>query len=150
VLREERPRLLEHASPVVRRRALTLPSPPVASPAMGDRHPEPIDTDAEAPRRGLAARLDDPDPDVREAAYRSLALSAGRESVPLLVGRLAWPQHRAFAREVLVALGGRIVGALGDDLADPGTPARVRREIPRVLADIGGQHAAHGLLRAAG
>src|SRR6185436_10668116 len=91
----------------------------------------------------------DPDVDVRHAAYRSLALAGRRDAVPLLIGRLAWLRDRLFAREALAAYGDRIVGALGDDLADPRTPFRCRREIPRVLADIGTQDAAHALLRAA-
>ena len=163
ILREKQAQLLEHPSALVRRRALTLPVRSVAvvvSAAAGPKQadsagrpstiPASVDADAETRLRRLAERLDDPDVDVRHAAYRSVALAGRRESVPLLIARLAWPLHRLFAREALVAYGGRIVGGLGDDLADPGGPARSRREIPRVLADIGTQDAAHALLRAAG
>ncbi len=163
ILREKQAQLLEHPSALVRRRALTLPAlsaaavvPAEAAPRraeIGGRPPSlpaSVDGDAEAMLRRLAVRLDDRDVDVRHAAYRSLARAGRRESVPLLIGRLAWPPHRLFAREALLAYGGRIVGALGDDLVDPGRSVRCRREIPRVLADIGTPDAAHALLRAAG
>jgi HEAT repeat protein len=94
--------------------------------------------------------LDDPDPELRRAAFTSLALAGERESVPLFMGRLAWPRDRADARAALVRYGDRITGTLGDALDDPRLPLRSRREIPRVLALIGTQAAAFSLLRGIG
>jgi HEAT repeat protein len=154
VLRERQARLLGHPSEVVRRRAATTLSllgvalaPREAASSPGQA-PTTI-ADVEASRRRLAVRVDDPDPSVRHAAYQSLALSGQRESVALLVGRLARLEDRRFAREALASYGPRILGALGDYLVDPGTPLRVRREIPRLLAGLGTQDAANALLRGA-
>jgi HEAT repeat protein len=94
--------------------------------------------------------LDDPDPELRRAAFTSLALAGERESVSLFMGRLAWPRDRVDARAALVRYGDRITGTLGDALDDPQLPLRSRREIPRVLALIGTQAAAFSLLRGIG
>ena len=152
-LRDRERDLLEHPSPVVRRRAVTLPFFGARSPETGRATSFPADptpSDLEAQRRRLAVGLDDLDADVRRAAYRSLGLSGQPETVSLLVARLVRAQDRPVVREALAAYGARIVGVLGDYLADPRTPLRSRREIPRVLAGLGTQDAAHSLLRAAG
>jgi ATP/ADP translocase/HEAT repeat protein len=170
-LRERAEALLSHPSTAVRARALTLPAlqggrgQPPALPSQESGTEGPSGPTVVAPnrsaasaasaapqlaRRMLAVRLDDPDPVVRRAAFTSLAQAGERESVPLLVGRLAWPRDRADVRQALVTYGDRIVGTLGDALDDPHVPLAARREIPRVLALIGTQAAAFSLLRGIG
>ncbi|MPY88017.1 MAG: hypothetical protein GEU99_08855 [Luteitalea sp.] len=100
-------------------------------------------------RDGLEALLDDPDPEVRRASFRLVAATRERSYVPTLIARLEHTRQRKDAREALASYGTFIVGTLGDYLVDPRPSLRVRREIPRVLATIGGQDAAHSLLRAA-
>lgn len=107
----------------------------------------PFDLEGETGGRLGAAGVDDPEPETRRAAYRSLGQAAERESIPFLAGRLAWVRDRKEAGDALASYGERAVGTLGDFLLDPHVPLRVRRAIPRVLAQIGGQHALHELLR---
>jgi HEAT repeat protein len=164
VLRERCDALLSHPSVAVRARALTIPtlqalSTPTPSAASVTSQAGPTSSDAvskpgamaslatDARRRLLPVLLDDPDPELRRAAFTSLAVAGERESVPLFVGRLGWPRDRADARAALVRYGDRIAGMLGDSLDDPQLPLRSRREIPRVLALIGTQTAAFSLLR---
>jgi hypothetical protein len=150
-LRERADRLLVHSSAAVRRRALTLPLPAASSERASTTGPEDaLPSSIDAARLSLATRGDDPDADVRHAAYRSIGLAGRRESVSILVARLSRSADRPFVREALAAFGERILGELGDSLVDPGVPAHSRREIPRVLAELGTQDAANSLLRAAG
>src|SRR5690606_8023424 len=51
--------------------------------------------------------------------------------------RLCGPWLGDIAAAALVAFGDRIVGTLRDQLSDPQTPIRIRRELPGVLASIG-------------
>jgi ATP/ADP translocase/HEAT repeat protein len=149
-LRERRAALLQHRSAAVRFRVVTLPS---LGPDDGNNTASGLDAPAghmDAAQRTLAGRIDDPDPGVRRAAYRSIGLAGQKDAVSLLVARLERPQDRQLAREALIAYGAPIVGRLGDYLVDPETSPRSRREIPRVLAELGSQDAAHSLLRAAG
>jgi HEAT repeat protein len=160
VLREKEGALLQHASEHVKSRVLalralwgaraaptttTVGTPAASPPAAADAGMFEMD----AARRRLSVHLDDPDPDLRHAAYQSLPLLGSRESIALLVGRLAWSRDRKEARDALAAFGSRAVGTLGDYLADAGVPLGVRREIPRVLATIGGQDALFSLVRGA-
>lgn len=100
---------------------------------------------------GLHARLrdllDDPDASVRREAIVACGAVQRREFVPPLVELLAAVATRVAARSALAAFGGRVVGTIGDYLADETVALAVRRELPLVLAAIGTQEAANELLR---
>jgi hypothetical protein len=91
--------------------------------------------------------LDDPDAGVRREAIVASSAVQRRELVPPLVDLLAAPATRQAARSALAAFGGRVVGTVGDYLADESVPLAVRRELPLVLAAIGTQEAVNELLR---
>jgi ATP:ADP antiporter, AAA family len=96
----------------------------------------------------LPGLLDDPDPHVRRAALRAAGNAGLRTAVPRLIDALGEPGDSGAARGGLAPLGDRVVGTLGDYLIDPTVALEVRREIPRVLGDIGTQQAVHALFRA--
>lgn len=98
--------------------------------------------------RKLLQLLDDPDPDVRREAIAACGAVRLREFVPGLMPLVGSIATREAASNALVAYGNRVVGTIGDYLADDSVPAAIRRELPRVLADIGTQEAANELLRA--
>jgi HEAT repeat protein len=81
----------------------------------------------------LRARLDDPEPAVVQAAAKAAAVAGHTELVCDLARLLRNRKHRAAAREALLAYGPRIVGTLGDLLADQAGEPEIRREIPWVL-----------------
>ena len=93
----------------------------------------------------LADFLRDSDPDVVRAA----AISAGRVKqhslVPQLVELVGDRRFRTEARRALASFGLDILPDLSRALADPHVPLMVRRNLPRVLATIGGQQAADSL-----
>src|SRR5262245_8874604 len=135
VLREKEGALLQHASERVKSRVLALralwgaPVPAANATRVEETSAAspPAAADAslfekDAARRRLAVHLDDPDPNLRRAAFQSLPLLGARESIALLVGRLAWPRDRKEARDALAVFGSRAVGTLGDYLADAGVP----------------------------
>lgn len=85
----------------------------------------------------LRAVLDDSDPGQVRHGIRAVGALRKRSLVPYLVERLGDPELGADAAAALVAFGDRIVGTLRDQLSDPQTPIRIRRELPGVLASIG-------------
>src|SRR5262249_38952062 len=84
----------------------------------------------------------------RRVAFRSVGMSGDRDLVSALVGKLVHVSSRKDAQQTLASYGERIVGTLGDYLVDQRVPLKARREIPRVLAQIGSQEAANSLFRA--
>ncbi|MBM3310311.1 MAG: hypothetical protein FJY80_02265 [Candidatus Aminicenantes bacterium] len=85
-------------------------------------------------------------PDVIRYAAASAGELRRREFVVPLVSKLADPRTRDDARLALEKYGGRIVGSLGDFLADERADEGVRREVAAVLARIAGRDAAGELL----
>ncbi|MEE8523290.1 MAG: hypothetical protein V3T72_05105 [Thermoanaerobaculia bacterium] len=100
-------------------------------------------------RERLDELMDDPNDDVRRTAFRSAALCGDRIRVPRLVDRLAVPRDREGVRAALVRYGERIAGTLGDYLVDATVPFSTQHTLMAVLAEIGGDEAAHSLYRAA-
>ncbi len=96
----------------------------------------------------LAELVRDPSPEVRGAALRSAGRLRRRTLTPALLEALADPHGRAAARDGLLAFGVHVAGTLGDYLSDGGVALAIRREIPRVLRDIGGPEAVAALFRA--
>ena len=95
----------------------------------------------------LLQLLGDADLDVRRDAIATAGAVRLREFVPALVPLLSQTATREAARSALAAYGNRVVGTIGDYLADPSVAIAMRRELPRVLAEIGTQEAANELLR---
>jgi HEAT repeat protein len=98
----------------------------------------------------LVPLLDDPAPEVVEAALRSLQ-AADRVDVlfvPTLVRLLDNPRLKARARDVLAAIGEPVVSALAYFLADRAEPLGMRRHLPSTLARIPSQRAADALVGA--
>ncbi len=103
---------------------------------------------SDIPRSRLPELLEDPEKDVRVAAFRSASILGDREFVPTFVKKLGSPVDRKDARQALTRYGNRIVGTLGDYLLDPEVSIGGRIGITRVLAVIGTQEAALSLFRA--
>jgi AAA family ATP:ADP antiporter len=94
--------------------------------------------------------LRDADPIVRHAALRSAGRAGLRAHVATLIEALGERASRDAARVGLAAYGDRIVGTLGDWLTDPAVTLEIRREIPRVLGDVGSQEAVNEMFRQRG
>ncbi|HTP52061.1 MAG TPA: HEAT repeat domain-containing protein [Anaeromyxobacteraceae bacterium] len=93
----------------------------------------------------LSDMLDDPSAVVRRAAIRAAAELRAPEFVPALVRSLA-DQHTAdVAADALGSYGPGIEGPLREVLADPQSPAAVRRAIPRALGRLATPAAAAAL-----
>lgn len=98
---------------------------------------------------GLAQRLaQDGDREVAGLALRALGQIRDPQSVPFLVGRLAEPAHRATVIEALATFEDVAVDGLESALLDPAASDRVRREVPRALAEIGSERAGRVLFDA--
>jgi ATP:ADP antiporter, AAA family len=95
----------------------------------------------------IAELVEDPSPLVRNAALVAAGRAGRRTLVPKLIELLQDRLARSAARQGLAAFGDRVVGTLGDYLADGSVPLAIRRELPRVLRDIGTPEAARALLR---
>ncbi len=93
----------------------------------------------------LAQLLADPDVEVVRQAMLSVWKLQKRRLVPQLLDRLADPQLRADAAEVLTRFGNSIVGRLSDHMSDPAVPIEVRRQIPAILTNMGTQLACNAL-----
>lgn len=79
--------------------------------------------------------MDDPSPEVADRAVKSAGQTGDRVFVaPLLEQLQEEGREEEEARRSLSAFGTRILGTLYDHLADPQTPERLRRRIPRVLS----------------
>jgi hypothetical protein len=102
------------------------------------------------PGSALAGKVDrflaDPSAEVARYAADSAGRLRLRSSVPLLVDLLDRPATREPAARALAAYGPAIAGTLRDYLADPEVGVRVRRAIPDILAQAGGQRSVQVLV----
>jgi AAA family ATP:ADP antiporter len=85
----------------------------------------------------LKQLLADLDPEVAKYAIRAVAKAKKRALVDPLLARIHEPALTQAITDALAAFGEKIVGTLGDLLADETVPIEVRREIPGVLMQIG-------------
>jgi AAA family ATP:ADP antiporter len=81
--------------------------------------------------------LGDLDPEVAKYAIRAVAKAKKRALVDTLLARIPEPALTQTVTDALAAFGEKIVGTLGDHLADEAVPIEIRREIPGVLLQIG-------------
>ncbi len=95
----------------------------------------------------LGPLLRDADSGVRRAALVSAGHAQRRVHIQTLIEALADRTVQKAARAGLVGYGNLVVGTLADWLIDPGVAMPVRREVPRVLADVGTQDALDALFR---
>lgn len=91
--------------------------------------------------------MGDDDVEVVNPTVKAAGILQRREFVPLLVGLLARRNTRGEAKTALIRYGSKILGNMADVLADPQEPIAVRRRLPRVIAEIGGEIAILILLR---
>jgi ATP:ADP antiporter, AAA family len=96
--------------------------------------------------RILAPFLEDSDARVRSSALRSAGLLGRSDLCGAMIDALGAPDTRDAARDALLSLGPAAVQPLADALLDCGTPARVRRAVPRTLAQIPTQATVDSLL----
>ncbi len=94
----------------------------------------------------VAELLEDPEPEVAGMAARSAASLGNLALAEPVFAMLAKPAMRTHAKTALVLFGGRLIPTLSELLADGRTDLAVRREIPWILARIGGKNAAQPLL----
>jgi AAA family ATP:ADP antiporter len=87
--------------------------------------------------RELRALLEDEDVEIVRTAITAVGSLKKRALVGALVDRMAEPALNEAAVAALAKFGDRIVGTLRDYLADGDIPPEVRREIPKVLQEIG-------------
>jgi ATP:ADP antiporter, AAA family len=101
-------------------------------------------------RRLLLPLLQDPAPEVADAAMRSVQAIGAAEPlfVPPLVALLRHRQLKAQARDVLVSFGEAVVDTLAYSLADRDEDIWVRRHIPATLARIPSQRSIDVLVTA--
>jgi len=85
----------------------------------------------------LKQLLADFDPEVAKYAIRAVAKAKKRALVDEILARIHEPALTQTVTEALASFGERIVGTLGDHLADEAVPIEVRREIPGVMMLIG-------------
>jgi HEAT repeat protein len=95
--------------------------------------------------RELRALLEDDDVEVARAAIAAVGALKKRTMIGTLLERMADPALNDVIVAALAKFGDRIVGTLRDYVTDQEMPAEVRREIPKVLQEIGTQ-AAHAVL----
>jgi AAA family ATP:ADP antiporter len=87
--------------------------------------------------RELRGLLDDEDVEVARAAIAAVGALKKRSMIGTLLDRLAEPALNESSVAALAKFGDRIVGTLRDYLIDPDMRPEVRREIPKVLQEIG-------------
>jgi AAA family ATP:ADP antiporter len=87
--------------------------------------------------RELRTLLDDEDVEIARTAITAVGALKKRSLIGALVERMAEPALNETAVAALARFGDRIVGTLRDYLIDPEIRAEVRREIPKVLQEIG-------------
>ena len=87
--------------------------------------------------RQLRTLLDDEDVEVARAAIAAVGALKKRAMIGELIERLSEPALTATIASALAPFGDRIVGTLRDAIVDMEMPAEVRREIPKVLEEIG-------------
>jgi hypothetical protein len=90
--------------------------------------------------------LDDIDPRVRSTALRSAALLGRIDLIDRLIVGLDDPATRQSARDALTILGEAAIAPLSHALLDERTPARIRRVLPSVLAQLPHQATTAALL----
>jgi len=95
----------------------------------------------------LAPLLRDRNLPVRRAALRSAGVAERRTHVPVLIEALGAAETEEPARFALARLADRVVGTLGDYLADSSVAAPIRHALPRVLGDIHSQESVNALFR---
>jgi len=91
--------------------------------------------------RELRTLLDDDDVEVVRAAITAAGKLRKRTMIGLLIERLPDPSLSEAATGALAEFGDRIVGTLRDYLTDEDMATGVRREIPKVLQEIGSSSA---------
>ena len=91
--------------------------------------------------RELRALIEDADIEVARTAIAAVGTLKKRSLIGALVERIADPGLNEAAIDALAKFGDRIVGTLRDYLVDPEIKAEVRREIPKVLQEIGTREA---------
>ena len=94
----------------------------------------------------LRSLLDAPVPQIVRAAARSAGQTGDRMFVGKLLRLLAEKPYEKTAREALIAYGDRIFGTLYDYLTDDAVAEPIRRNIPRMLAELPTQPAVDLLL----
>jgi AAA family ATP:ADP antiporter len=87
--------------------------------------------------RELRTLIDDGDADVARAAMFAAGKLRKRTLIGALIERLAVPDLVDAASAALAEFGDRIVGTLRDYVTDTDMPMAVRRQIPKVLQEIG-------------
>jgi ATP:ADP antiporter, AAA family len=87
--------------------------------------------------RELRALLDDEDLEIARTAIAAVGTLKKRSLIGALVERMAEPALNETTVTALAKFGDRIVGTLRDYLTDPEIRPEVRREIPKVLQEIG-------------
>ncbi|HMS84844.1 MAG TPA: Npt1/Npt2 family nucleotide transporter [Nitrospira sp.] len=91
--------------------------------------------------------IQDDDDEVANLAAKAAGLLQRRELVPLLASLLARRNTRGEAKSALLRYGDKILGNMADVLIDPQEPIAVRRRLPSIIAEIGGEVASLILLR---
>jgi AAA family ATP:ADP antiporter len=91
--------------------------------------------------RELRALIDDEDVEVAQAAIEAVGALKKRSVIGELIERLDEPALTDRIVPALAAFGDRIVGTLRDYLTDADMRPEIRREIPRVLEEIGSRAA---------
>jgi len=94
----------------------------------------------------LRRLLDDPSPDVVNAAMRSAGQVGDREFVPRLLERTSDRRFRKGARDALATYGDRVAGTLSDYICDTSYDYTARSNICRVLKQIPTQHSVDTLI----
>ncbi len=92
-------------------------------------------------RRFLLVFTEDPSPIVVQYAIEGLGRSRDKASLPWLLSSLPHRGHRAAARRALAAYGVEALAPLKQAMDDEMLDLRARRNIPRVLGEIGAQGA---------
>jgi HEAT repeat protein len=98
----------------------------------------------------LSRLMEDPDAQTAAAACRAAGQTGDKAYVYPLMLALNRPRLRGEAIAGLAAFGPSICGALSDLLADSSQPARLRRQVPRVLKSMADQRSVDVLLAASG
>ncbi|MCZ6634860.1 MAG: MFS transporter [bacterium] len=94
----------------------------------------------------LVQFLRDPSPVVVRSALDSVAQTARRIFIPIVVPYLGDERLMLFAQRTIRAFGDRVLGTLRDYMDDPGEPETLRRAVPGCLTTIGTPQAVQVLL----
>ncbi|NIM98004.1 MAG: hypothetical protein GTO24_07990 [candidate division Zixibacteria bacterium] len=94
----------------------------------------------------LSGLINDPSPEVQQAAVTSAGKTRARECLPALVAHLASKTARKYARQALAEYGEEIIDTLAQHLENRKEDPKIRQGIPRVLALMGSQKSVDVLL----